>query len=129
MNLDDLNRTLKGWRQSDGPAATLNSAGEKYIEFGCGLHAREQDVDIIMSVACTKLANAIHTLAARYTPQTHAIEWRKRPECAVGDYPLVVEYRDDGPDMDFVTDRRCVMDKGFKLVKTYARISFVPIAD
>jgi hypothetical protein len=42
---------------------------------------------------------------------------------------MVVEYRADGPDMDHWTDRACVMDKDFKLVQTYARISFVPIAD
>lgn len=130
-SIEEINKSLVSmrWKQADGPKMYLNSIGEQYVECGWSFPAREADVPMLEILACKRLADSILHLASKFSPETHSIEWRKRPECAVSDYPLVVEYRPDGPDMDYVTDRQCVMDKDFKLVKTYARLSFVPITD
>lgn len=47
------------------------------------------------------------------------VYWRCPFDADIQDWNRVVEYRDDGPDKDFITDRRCVMDRSRVLVKAY----------
>lgn len=43
------------------------------------------------------------------------------PEIGIFHSPVVTEVREDGPDKDFMSDVRCVMDKNFVSIKFYTR--------
>jgi len=50
------------------------------------------------------------------------VYWRTPLEVDVIQHNRVVEYKDDGPDYDPLTDRKCVMDRSMNAVKCYMRV-------
>lgn len=51
------------------------------------------------------------------------VTWRIPPEIAVASAPQMVEVREDGPDKDFISDVRGVMDHDWFMIKMYTRFS------
>lgn len=50
------------------------------------------------------------------------IYWRTPLEFDIYKAPQVVEFKEDGPDTHFETDRKCVMDHDWKIIKAYAKL-------
>ena len=98
--------------QQDGPPCSTCDTGEPYVELIHGIRCRNEPFDV--ELATSDCCNGFLSILKDYLTQREgAIYWRIKPE---------IEYRDDGPDVDDLTDRRCVMDRRFAIVKIYSRL-------
>lgn len=68
--------------------------------------------------------DAYHNICQLLNRPEGTIHWRIRPEFYCGHFSLVTEYRADGPERCQATDRQCVMDHDWLLLKVYARMRF-----
>lgn len=127
----ELNEWLKSLPNEqffDERTAICRRTGKEHRELFVSQLARPDDVKTAEREAVYRMQNLICAeLAVRsfkpvpYSPRP--IYWRIPLEWEVQDRPQVVEYREDGPDMDFMTNQRCVMDHNWKAVKAYCRFS------
>lgn len=51
------------------------------------------------------------------------IHWRIPFESEIKDDPQIIEYCEDGPDLDFATNKRCRKDHNWKSIKGYCRLA------
>jgi hypothetical protein len=105
--------------QTTGEPNAICEIGTPYIEF---LHkglARPGDEAIIERVVVGAMVRALNV----YLGDKHGtIYWRERLEMDVGPYGVVLRYDNNGPDIDEVTNRRCVKDKNWVRIGIYCRL-------
>lgn len=112
----------KDWLDSL-PAKTMEAgvyANDERVVFGYGLICRNEPFDIELAVAdiCGQFRG---DFLAYLNAREGELYWCDPFEWDTWADPVITEYRDDGPDLDPITDRRCVRDKRFVAVKCYAR--------
>jgi hypothetical protein len=108
--------------QKEGFPSFYSNTGEEYApEFFFGVISRDEpfDLEVAESVLCDQMQNAISTYL---DSRKGTIYWRDPLEMDIWRDGIIVEHRADGPDMDHLTNRRCVKDKRFCVIKTYARL-------
>jgi len=106
--------------QTDGDAAAICQTGEMYEEFFHVAIAREADIKAVERMVVKEFSRQI----GAYLGKRHGrIYWRKRLETDISPYEVVVKFDDvNGPDVDFVTNRRCFKDKAWFRVACYCRL-------
>ncbi len=123
----ELQKWLAGLpnRQSLGSSTfRCKETGEPYVEIFVRASARPADVAVIEANVAADMQRAICDL---FTDRIKgAIFWRIPLETEIMNDSVVIEYREDGPDREVYTDRRCVMDKNWRSVKAYARLTVAP---
>lgn len=89
-------------------------------EVGFAVRHKPDDIDAATDVLLRHTKSWLDGffLAAKGLP----VYWRTPLEVEVIQDNRIVEYRDDGPDTDPLTDRRCVMDRSLNVVKCYMRV-------
>ena len=105
--------------QQDGLPCSVCETGEPYVEFRATALARPGDAATIEGLVADQMKNQ---LGEYLNGRRGRIYWRIRLETDIDDYPMVARYDDNGPDKDFMTDRRCHLDKNWKRVAAYCRV-------
>jgi hypothetical protein len=116
------------WPEVDEPSriALSSYTGEPHDEIYVVQTCRREESDLTLAVHF-----ALSQFRRRFEHELESlgdgakVEWRVKPEIEVAEYDRIVRYHEDGPDKDFVTDKRCTFDRRFWLVKVYARCSFI----
>lgn len=119
---------LKKWvedlpneQRRGSPTAVCKETGQEYTElFVYGL-ARPGDEAVVERDVATQMQQKICRALTDRVNST--IYWRIPLEWEIDQRALVVEYREDGPDLDFVTNERCVTDKNWMRVAAYCRLA------
>ena len=147
-NFSDLKKWVDSLpvKQVDGtPTAICGETGEKYTVRLFGGLARPGTEHLLEESLAVQMQNAI-SKAIEYAipydmengkwatpnnnvrPKSAKIEdvtiyWRERLESGRDNYPVVTAYSEDGPDFDFLTDRRCMMDREWRKIGIYCRFT------
>lgn len=119
-SFDEMKRWLDSIEgQTVGIPTAVCQTGEHYVEFFENGLARPSDTKVIEA----NVARAMQTRLAKYFEDRRGmIYWRIPFETVIEPTAVVVRYDEAGPDHDFMTDRRCVMDKDWVAVKAYCRL-------
>ena len=134
FNFGDLEMAIEAIaiEQVDGMFGPKTACGVTYSEVNSMALARPGDEKIIEKIVCTdfltKIIGFIDAVQLSRNPVGGKIrlEWRIRPMFEVGNYPVVVKYEENGPDVDGRTDKRCVKDNDWNFIKVRARVAVVP---
>lgn len=115
---------LKHWldglpNQVDGDPCAVSDIGEPYVAFHFGALARPGDVEVVESVVADYMRNALENYLK---DKGGRIYWRTRLEWEIIPYSVIVKMDENGPDKDYVTDRKCVMDKNWRAVRCFCRL-------
>ena len=115
---------LKHWLdglpdQQMGDPCAISNIGEPYIVFSVGALARPGDEAIVESIVAADMQRQIE---AYLKDKSGRIYWRVPLEWEVAPYSVILRFDDNGIDKDFITDRRCVMDKSWLAVRGYCRL-------
>jgi hypothetical protein len=108
--------------QREGFNSYFCDTGEDYApEFYAGVISRDEpfDLQVAESILCDEMKFA---LSEYLDSREGTIFWRDPLEMDIWRDGIIVEYREDGPDKDYLTDRRCLKDKRFCVLKAYARL-------
>jgi len=105
-------------KQVDGPKRAYCETGELYQTFFLCLHYREGDR---AHVEHDLVLNLMGNLIA-YFGSGNTVYWRIRPEMEDVEAAIVTKYADDGPEIDYSTDKRCFTEKGWRLIKARCRV-------
>lgn len=109
-------------RQEIGsPSPVCEQTGEAYEEIYYGHWARPGDEAFAEKLVAIHMQRRIAGLFDGR--RNGVVYWRIPLEYEIRDDMQPIEYRDDGPDIDFLLDRRCVMDRNWKTVKAYCRLT------
>jgi hypothetical protein len=115
---------IKRWLESipgqiDGPAGPLTEVGKVYQEFMSAGICRPPDVDMVERFVAERFRRQLEEY---FHDRSGTIVWRIKFESEIWDFPQIVKYHDDGPDLDVVTDLRCTIDQNWKAVRAYCRL-------
>ena len=112
-------------KQVDGsPTAVCINTGQTYVTFSFNALVRPGEENAGESSVTVKMRQAIaQAITAWPSDRTVTIYWRERPSMEVADRSIILEYCDDGPDVDPITLQRCVMDHNWRTVQAYCRLT------
>lgn len=113
----------KPFKQITGIPSSCDANGNKYVELMCKALARPGDEKEVEAFACGNVLQQFEQMTRHTLAASSVIHWRVRPEIEVLPTGRVIEYREDGPDRDFLTDKRCVMDKNWVGISVYMRLT------
>lgn len=126
----DSFKSLQAWvdtlpRQKTGsPTAICAQTGEKYVELFVRALFRPGDEKVIERQLASQMQQHI---CSQFTDRRDGtIYWRIPLEWETRTAPQVIDVRDDGPDIDFVTNLRCVMDHNWLCMKVYCLMTVSP---
>lgn len=105
--------------QMTGIPTAVCQTGERYVEFREVMLARPADAKVIETEVAGQMARR---LAEYFNAKNGMIYWRVPFEYDVSPTYTVVRYDELGPDRDFLTDRKCVMDKDWVRAACYCRL-------
>ena len=91
------------------------------FQIGVGVRHKPQDLDEATGLLCDYLKQWMSGFFFGAANQT--VYWRIPLEICVFNDARVIEYRADGPDVDPLTDRRCILDRSHNIVKAYFRVA------
>ncbi|HZS57517.1 MAG TPA: hypothetical protein VFA65_24165 [Bryobacteraceae bacterium] len=116
----ELHDWLNGFEdQTDGIPAAICEIGEPYREFFAHSFVRPGDEKVGEKV----VAVMMHRQLDNYLSEKDGrIYWRIRLEEEISDVYVVQKYDINGPDMDFITDRKCFADKNWRKVGAFCRL-------
>ena len=111
-------------RQKDAARGHISETGEPYVEITSRGIARNIDFDInaVKSIVIENVSYQFRSYCAGKSGDTHTLYWRIVPEFDLRDHYVVEKYDDNGPDLDFVFDKRCFADKNWKMYSVYMRL-------
>ncbi len=105
--------------QQTGRASAVCEIGEPYIEFCVGGLARPDDVAVVEN----HVAEQMGIMLAQYlTSRKGRIYWRVPLEWQTAPHAVVMHLDPVGPDTDFLTGQRCVMDHNWRKIAGYCRL-------
>jgi hypothetical protein len=105
--------------QVDGHSYSISDIGEPYIEFFAKGLARPGDERVVEGIVVEQIARQ---LAAYLDRRRGRVYWRERLQLEIEPQHIVVKFDSNGPDVDPLTNRRCVMDKNWLRVGAYCRL-------
>ena len=115
---------LLGWANAIGGCVETEYRHPKTDEYGYAIRCNDDPESI--AIATDVLVRHMQELItrSRRVAGDRTLVWKTKPEIDTwrGE---IAEYRDDGPDIDQVTDKRCVLDRTVVYVKSYARFGFI----
>lgn len=128
--MDLSNGTITGFReiairlsairdQTMGIAGAICEAGEPYVELSDGAYARPDDVEKIEVVVANRMWRQLDGYLNKANGRVY---WRMPFEYDIHDSHFVERFDVNGPDTDPMTDRKCVLDKNWKLIRCYCRL-------
>lgn len=119
----ELLEHISAWpnKQMDGSSEAYPRPGLPYTEVSTRSMVRPGDELVGEQVVIQGMCRQIEALFVDKTDGV--VHWRIRPEFEIYKSNVISEYREDGPDLDVLTDRRCVMDHNWSLVAAYARLA------
>lgn len=103
-----------------GLSQRVCETGEKYLEIFEAAFARPGDVAVVERQVAASMARRI---SAAMEGRPGKIHWRVPFESEITDTQVVVRYDANGPDVDFITNQRCYVDKNWKRVGAYVRFT------
>lgn len=123
------------YQQIDGQPMASDEEGNEYRQVFARILARPLDVAQLEARVCqdfySLLTGQIAADQMKSVPLGDAdkgiLRWRTRPEFYSAPSFVVTSYKEDGPDRCDNTDRRCVKDHNWVLIKVYGRYSFTPL--
>ena len=120
----ELERALNEFpNQTNGDSSSVCEIGVPYIAFharGIARPGDEKTIErFIVNEMCEKLDEYFDGKSGR-------IYWRHRIEFDVSQHNEVLRLDVNGPDVDFITDQKCVMDKNWRKVHLYCRLVRAP---
>jgi len=119
-SLADLKRELDALPdQQMGNPTAVSDTGEPYVEFRAYGIARPGDEKIVERYVAKLMSSQLHSY---FLSRIGRIYWRTPFEFETRPYEEVLRIDDDGEDVDFVTDQKCVKDKNWLLVTAYCRL-------
>ena len=105
--------------QRDGLPCWHCQTGEPYEEFYSKIPYRLGDEDAALEMTIEDMARHLNV----YLNETRGtIFWRIRLKFADDSWSRVLWYDENGPDYDFLNDKRCFMDKAWRVAKMYCRL-------
>ncbi len=126
---------LKEWldkypdQMAGNPSGICEATGQPYVEFYEYGISRPGDEAVIERHVAYELFLRITVymgnLLGTHTAKEGRIYWRIPFEWVIADHAEVVRYDDEGPDYDAMTDRKCVKDHNWKIIKAYCRLCFM----
>lgn len=125
-NLEDLKAQIAA-RFPDsrvGRPCAISDTGEEYQEiFYRGIcRDREYDIACLKEFALTQFLSLFDRYADGGKSGRFSLYWRIPLEDDLTRHGVIEHYDENGPDVDFYTDRRCFMDKNWKMYCVYARL-------
>lgn len=105
--------------QTVGDASAICEIGEPYIEFKCFGIARPGDEKIVERVVARDMSRK---LSEYFSDKSGRIYWRVPLEVDVNPIEIVIRLDVNGPDIDFITNKRCISDKNWVRVACYCRL-------
>lgn len=109
--------------QTVGIQSAVCETGEPYVEVYHYAYARPDDAEFIESVVAKQMHGA---MKAYLEERSGRIYWRIPLETIREPMRVIIRYDENGPDVDHVTDRKCVMDGNWVAVKAYCRLYRAP---
>jgi hypothetical protein len=104
-----------------GNTKSVSDTGEEYVEISFSALSRPVASD--MAVVSRFVVSQFSRLLTTYLDQTHGrVYWRIPLEYDTINDPQVVRYLANGPDVDFYTDKRCILDREWKCLGVYCRL-------
>lgn len=116
--------SLKVWfdsmpDQRMGRAASLCETGDTYTEFFAKGLARPGD-EMVVEVEVAE--QMYRTLVSHFANKRGRIYIRIPLEWEIKPHSVVVRLDENGPDIDFTTNEKCVMDHNWRRVACYCRL-------
>ena len=107
--------------QKDGIASWQSQTGEEYIEFYAWEYFRPGDELFAKQSAVRLVAQYLNRYFSHdsFPPK---IYWRKKMEEGTCDVNRFIRYSDDGDCVEPITNRKCLMDKNWKMYTVYCRV-------
>ncbi len=109
-------KDLKEWLDAK-PSVKGEVNAHQYTEVFAAHLARPGDEHIAERMVSELMAYQIERMGPGL------IHWRIPLESEIKDAPQIVEFCEDGPDVDFITGKRCRKDHKWKSVKAYCRLA------
>jgi hypothetical protein len=108
---------LPNRQELGSPTTICEQTGEEYVEIFAAHMARPGDEKVAEEVVASWMQRQIYEL---FTDRVNGTTyWRVPLDFSIDSSQVIIEYRDDGPSIDVLTDRRCVMDRNWKRVAAY----------
>jgi hypothetical protein len=105
--------------QTMGDPCAICQMGEPYVELLEQALSRPDDIAVIEIEVARKM---LQRMATYLEDKSGRIYWRIPLETVIESHQVVVRYDANGPDIDFITDRKCFVDKNWKRVAAYCRL-------
>lgn len=123
VDFPSLQRYLDRLPAEEGTAGHIcGQTGGPYTEIFARRYCRPGDEWLAEREVALEMLDKVNKVAMT-APRHGIIYWRKRLETETTNAPQIIEYREDGPDKDFTTDRRCVKDHNWRSVGAYCRFT------
>ena len=120
QSFDELKYALDNLpNQTDGDPCAVCQIGEPYIEFKVAMLARPGDEKIVERHVVSEI---IRQLNEYLDGRGGRIYWRIRFESDVCEHAEILRLDVNGPDVDFITNERCVKDKNWRRIAAYCRL-------
>lgn len=107
-------------QQLGSPTAVCKETGEEYETITISAWARPGDEAFIEKAVANQMSTRISTAM---NGRIGTIYWRSCFEASIRQSSQVLSYDDSGPDIDFLTDKRCHMDHNWVAVGAYIRFT------
>lgn len=118
--------SLPNVQKTGSPTSVCQETGDEYQEIFVSGLSRPGDEWIVERLLAHSIQFKICKLFSGRLDGD--IYWRIPLEFDVLKAPQIIEYRDDGPDKEMFTERPCVKDRDWTLVRAYCRLT-VAIGD
>ena len=115
---------LRNWldslpNQQLGRASAICETGDAYRVFAFYGLSRPGDEAIVERAVAEQMSRSLNEY---FGSRPGRIYWRIPLETEITDHEAVARFDDNGPDRDFSTDRRCVLDRNWRLISCYCRL-------
>lgn len=120
-HLDTWVRSWKNYQEDGSPTAVCSQTGTPYTEVYAYQFFRPGDEAVAERTIARQMGQKISSLFCGRA--NGKVYWRQRLQYELSDEPQVIRYCEDGPDKDFYTDRNCIMDHNWKVIRAYCRMT------
>lgn len=105
--------------QQRGRPSSVSDVGEPYVEIHEHAFARPSDVALIERVVAQKM---LLSLNRYFDARRGRIYWRIPLEWDISPTRIVVRHDENGDDVDFTTNKKCVTDSNWIKIAAYCRL-------
>lgn len=113
---------LLAWTDAQRNTYVTSMVYEHYdiIEYAIGMECKDTQLEEATDIVIKAFTQAVEMYRLGAGGDKVPLIWRIKPDMDSW-FGVVTEYREDGPDIDHVTDKRCVIDRSIGYVKVRAR--------